>query len=103
MADKPVKLVRNSYEAEGMVSNVLHGHSNGGNLFMSRKEVDDLDFPYDIALLSVNYQQIQDKTNTMACTSSQIGLTIYKRKENPFASTETIGTKWHYKELPLKK
>ena len=30
MADKLVKLVRNSYEAEGMVSKVLHGHSNGG-------------------------------------------------------------------------
>ena len=44
------------------------------------KQLDDLDFADDLALLSHNQQQMQEKTNTVAATSSQVGLSIHREK-----------------------
>lgn len=44
------------------------------------KQLDDLDFADDLALLSHNQQQMQDKTTVLADTSTQVGLHIHKGK-----------------------
>ena len=44
------------------------------------KQLDDLDFADDLALLSHNQQQMQDKTNKVAAKSAQVGLNIHKDK-----------------------
>lgn len=43
-------------------------------------QLDDLDFADDLALLSHTQTQMQDKTNIVATTSSQLGLNIHKDK-----------------------
>ena len=52
------------------MNTVMGGGGGGGggqctHVMMSWKEIDDLEFPYDIALLYVNYQQIKDKDDDM--------------------------------------
>ncbi len=44
------------------------------------KQLEDLDFADDLALLSHNHQQMQDKTNMLAAKSTQLGLSIHKDK-----------------------
>ena len=44
------------------------------------KQLDDLDFADDLALLSHNYQQMQEKTNLVSTTAMDIGLNINKDK-----------------------
>ena len=44
------------------------------------KQLDDLDFADDLALLSHTQKQMQDKTSTIAETSISVGLNIHKRK-----------------------
>ncbi|KAK7103731.1 hypothetical protein V1264_018575 [Littorina saxatilis] len=43
-------------------------------------QLDDLDFADDLALLSHNQQQMQEKTDILTATSSQVGLNIHKDK-----------------------
>ena len=43
-------------------------------------QLDDLDFADDLALLSHSKQQMQEKTNVVAATSSQVGLNIHEDK-----------------------
>ena len=43
-------------------------------------QLDDLDFADDLALLSHNHQQMQEKTSDLHHTSVQVGLTLNKRK-----------------------
>jgi len=43
-------------------------------------QLDDLDFADDLALLSHNYQQMQEKTSDLHHTSMQVGLTLNKQK-----------------------
>ena len=43
-------------------------------------QLDNLDFPDDLALLSHNHQQMQAKTSDLHHTSVRIGLTINKQK-----------------------
>ncbi|XP_028649227.2 LOW QUALITY PROTEIN: uncharacterized protein LOC114645554 [Erpetoichthys calabaricus] len=43
-------------------------------------QLEDLEFADDLALLSHSQQQIQEKTNVLAATSSQVGLNIHTEK-----------------------
>lgn len=43
-------------------------------------QLDDLDFADDLALLSHTRQQMQEKINSTAATSAQLGLNISKQK-----------------------
>ena len=43
-------------------------------------QLDDLDFADDLALLSHNHQQMQEKTSDLHHTSVQVGLTLNKQK-----------------------
>ena len=44
-------------------------------------QLDDLDFADDLALLSHNHQQMQEKTSDLHHTSVQVGLTLNKQKK----------------------
>ncbi|VDO78714.1 unnamed protein product [Schistosoma margrebowiei] len=44
------------------------------------KQLDDLDFADDLALLSHTQQQIQEKTTSVAAASAAVGLNIHKGK-----------------------
>ncbi|VDO92113.1 unnamed protein product [Schistosoma margrebowiei] len=46
----------------------------------SRKQLDDLDFAADLALLSQSEQQMQENTNSVAAASAAVGLNIHNRK-----------------------
>ncbi|CAH8520118.1 unnamed protein product [Schistosoma intercalatum] len=48
--------------------------------WISRMQLDDLDFADDLALLCQTQQQLQEKTNSVAATSAAVGLNIYKGK-----------------------
>ncbi|VDP40853.1 unnamed protein product [Schistosoma mattheei] len=43
-------------------------------------QLDDLDFAYNLALLSHTQQQMQEKTTSVAAASAKVGLNIHKRK-----------------------
>ena len=43
-------------------------------------QLDDLDFADDLALLSHNHQEMQEKTSDLHHTSVQVGLTLNKQK-----------------------
>jgi len=43
-------------------------------------QLDDLDFADDLALLSHNHQQMQEKTSDLHHASVQVGLTLNKQK-----------------------
>ena len=43
-------------------------------------QLDDLDFADDLALLSRNHQQMQEKTSDLYHTSMQVGLTLNKQR-----------------------
>ena len=45
-----------------------------------KTQLEDLDFADDLALLSHNQQQMQEKTSELAVISSQVGLNIHKWK-----------------------
>ena len=53
---------------------------NNGIQWTLRTQIDDLDFADDLALLSHNHTQMQDKTTRLAETSAGTGLKINKRK-----------------------
>ncbi|VDO95842.1 unnamed protein product [Schistosoma margrebowiei] len=50
--------------------------------WISRMQLDDLDFADDLALLSQTQQQMQEKTNSVAAASAAVGLNIHKGKSN---------------------
>ena len=56
-------------------------------------QLDDLDFADDLALLSHNHNQIQDKTTLLETTSARAGLKINKKKIElrKMNSTVTVG------------
>ncbi|VDP05017.1 unnamed protein product [Schistosoma mattheei] len=51
-----------------------------GIQWTSRIQLDDLDFAYDLVLLSHTQKQMQEKTNSVAAASAAIGLNIHKGK-----------------------
>ena len=57
-------------------------------------QLDDLDFADDLALLSHNHQQMQDKTTRLMDISAKVGLSINKQKTEIMkvntASTEPV-------------
>ena len=55
-------------------------------------QLDDLDFADDLALLSHNHRQIQDKTTELALISAQVGLKIIKRKTKILRTNATCET-----------
>ena len=56
-----------------------HNKRNGIQWTLT-KQLDDLDFADDLALLSHSHHQMQKKTTAIANTSKQIGLSIHKGK-----------------------
>ena len=56
--------------------------------------LDDLDFANDLALLSHNHQQMQDKTTRLMDISAKVGLSIHKQNTKIIkvnaASTEPV-------------
>ena len=55
-------------------------------------QLDDLDFADDIALLSHNHQQMQEKTNLVALYSAKLGLKIHKGKSKLLKMNTTSST-----------
>ncbi|VDP32498.1 unnamed protein product [Schistosoma mattheei] len=51
-----------------------------GIQWTSRMQLDDLDFADDLTLLSHTHQQMQEKTTSVAATSTAVGLNIHKGK-----------------------
>ena len=49
-------------------------------LINMKSQLDNLDFADDLALLSHNHQQMQEKTTDLHHTSVQVGLTLNKQK-----------------------
>ncbi|VDO70866.1 unnamed protein product [Schistosoma curassoni] len=46
----------------------------------ARNQLEDLDFAYDLVLLSHTHGRMQVKTNSVAAASASVGLSIYKRE-----------------------
>ncbi|VDO48840.1 unnamed protein product [Schistosoma margrebowiei] len=46
----------------------------------ARMKLDDLDFAYDLALISYTQQQMQEKTISVAAISAAVGFNIHKEK-----------------------
>ena len=59
-------------------------HDNKGNEIKWKilTQPDDLDFAYDLALMSHSHRQMQDNTTYLARISAQVGLKINKNKTN---------------------
>ena len=53
---------------------------NNGIQWTLWTQLDDLDFADDLALLSHNHSQMQDKTNLLETTSAGTGLKINRKK-----------------------
>ncbi|VDP40137.1 unnamed protein product [Schistosoma margrebowiei] len=51
-----------------------------GLQWISRMQLDDLDFADDLALISQTQPQMQEKTTSVAAASTAIGLNIHKGK-----------------------
>ena len=52
-------------------------------------QLDDLDFPEDLALLSHSRQQMQEKTSSLAAYASQVGLQIHPHKTKILKTNST--------------
>ncbi|KAI8484441.1 hypothetical protein Bbelb_378740 [Branchiostoma belcheri] len=53
---------------------------NNGIQWLQGRQLDDLDFADDLALLSHYHRQMQDKTTRLDATSAEVGLKINKKK-----------------------
>ncbi|VDO96149.1 unnamed protein product [Schistosoma margrebowiei] len=51
-----------------------------GIQWTARAQLDDLDFVYDLALLSQTQQQMQENTASIAVASTAVGLNMHKGK-----------------------
>ena len=65
---------------------------NNGIQWILCKQLDDLDFADDLALLSHNYAQMQEKTTHLEATSAGMGLKINKKKTEPMKINTTANT-----------
>ncbi|KAG1971626.1 hypothetical protein F2P79_000061 [Pimephales promelas] len=89
---KIINIIRNSYNCmtyrvvhEGKLTETFEVYYN--STYKNRNpnwtpftQLEDLDFVDDLALLSHTRQQMQEKTNSTAATSAQVGLNINKQK-----------------------
>ena len=57
-----------------------HEGRNNGIHWTLTTQLDDLDFADDLALLSHNHRQMQEKTSQLETTSARTGLKINKKK-----------------------
>ena len=64
-------------------------------------QLDDLDFADDLALLSHNHNQMQDKTTTLATTSIGTGLRINNKKTNLMRINTSINNPVTVEEKPI--
>ncbi|VDO71827.1 unnamed protein product [Schistosoma margrebowiei] len=55
---------------------------NHGTQQTARMNMDDVDFPDDLVLISHTQQQLQEKTTSVAAASTVLGLNIHKEKSN---------------------
>ena len=74
------------------------GRNNGIQWTLWTK-LDDLDFADDLALLSHNHTQMQDKTTRLAETSAGTGLKINKRKTELMKINTTAHAPVHQSQL----
>ena len=65
---------------------------NNGIQWTLWSQLDDLDFADDLALLSHNHNQMQDKTNHLSTTSAGTGLMISKKKTQLMKINTTVDT-----------
>ena len=66
--------------AIGWIMKTFTARKRNGILWTPWRQVDDLDFADDLALLSNTHLQMQEKTNKVAATSAQLGLNIQGEK-----------------------
>lgn len=55
-------------------TNQVSNNSKPGIYFSLAKQLEDLDFAYDIALLAHNHQQMQGKSHKLEITAATLGL-----------------------------
>ncbi|KAL0159452.1 hypothetical protein M9458_043177, partial [Cirrhinus mrigala] len=67
------------------------------------KQLDDLEFADDLALLSHRQQQMQEKINVVAFMSSQVGLNIHKDKTKILKVNTTTTEPVTLNGIPLKE
>jgi hypothetical protein len=67
-------------------------NKNNGIQWTLWKQLDDLDFADDLALLSHNCKQMQDKTTCLERNSAQLGLKINQQKTELIKINTTAGT-----------
>ena len=65
---------------------------NNGMQWTLWTQLDDLDFADDLALLSHNHSQMQDKTGLLETTSAGTGLKINRKKTEPMEMNTTANT-----------
>jgi len=51
-----------------------------GNQWTLKTQLEDLDFPNDLTLLSHSHQQMQEKRSELEAISSRVGLNVHKSK-----------------------
>ncbi|KAI8503757.1 hypothetical protein Bbelb_187280 [Branchiostoma belcheri] len=66
-------------------------------------QLEDLDFADDLALLSHNHRQMQDKTTTLDTTSNSTGLRISKKKTDVMRINTTSNTPVTIGGVPVKE
>ena len=73
------------------MKNTTAGRNNGIQCGLC-KQLDDLDFADDLALLSHNYAEMQEKTTRLEATSAGTGLMINKKKTELMKMNTTANT-----------
>ena len=66
-------------------------------------QLDDLDFADDLALLSHNHRQMQDKTSRLETTSARTGLKLNKKKTEVMRINATVNAPITVNGEPLKE
>ncbi|VDP58554.1 unnamed protein product, partial [Schistosoma curassoni] len=62
------------------IMKTLTSEGKHGIQWTAQNQLDDLDFPGDLALLSHTHEQMQIKTASVAAVSASVGLSIHKEK-----------------------
>ena len=76
---------------------------NNGIQWTLTTQLDDLDFADDLALLSHNCRQMQEKTDCLEATSAKTGLRINKKKTEVIRINATANTPIKVKGEPIKE
>ena len=76
---------------------------NNGIQWTLMTQLDDLDFADDLALLSHNCRQMQEKTDCLETTSAKTGLRINKKKTEVIRINATVNTPITVNGEPIKE